>query len=78
MTLRACSKSIDLPPPDIDLDLKDYARIACALLDVPVYSSMTESLHVLFTLYSEFRNNQHFVNVGEGASPTHAEAKIVD
>mmetsp|Transcript_2211 Transcript_2211/g.3117 ORF Transcript_2211/g.3117 Transcript_2211/m.3117 type:complete len:94 (+) Transcript_2211:61-342(+) len=55
-------KDISLPPAKIDLDLKDYVRIVCAILDIPVYSSMCESLHVLFTLYSEFRNNQHFRN----------------
>ncbi|CAK9018672.1 Intraflagellar transport protein 46 homolog [Durusdinium trenchii] len=56
-------KEIKLPGADIDLDLKDYARVVCAVLDIPVFSSMVEPLHVLFTLYSEFRNNQHFRNV---------------
>ena len=35
-------------------------RIVCALLDIPVYSSLTESLHVLFSLYSDFKANVHF------------------
>eukprot|EP00954_Amorphochlora_amoebiformis_P011948 933181-Amorphochlora_amoeboformis.AAC.1 len=53
-------KSVPLPPPNIDLSTEQYARTMCALLDVPVYENVTESLHVLFTLYSEFKNNQHF------------------
>merc|ERR1711871_1480785 len=60
-------KEIELPGAGIDLDIRDYVRVVCAILDIPVYNSMTESLHVLFTLYSEFRNNQHFVNMGADA-----------
>ena len=30
------------------------------MLDIPVYGSLTESLHVLFTLYSDFKANVHF------------------
>jgi hypothetical protein len=29
-------------------------------LDIPVYKSRIQSLHVLFTLYSAFKNSQHF------------------
>jgi len=53
-------KQVKIPSSDIDLDLKDYARVVCAILDIPIFNNMTEPLHVLFTLYSEFRNNQHF------------------
>lgn len=45
---------------DLDLDLKDYIRVIASILDVPVYGQMTETLHVIFTLYSEFKTNQHF------------------
>ncbi|KAJ3343951.1 Intraflagellar transport protein 46 [Gonapodya sp. JEL0774] len=31
-------------------------------------SSLVESLHLIFSAYSEFRNSQHFGTVGEGAS----------
>lgn len=58
-------KSVKLPPPEIDLDVRDYARVLCALLDIPVHTKVTESLHVLFTLYSEFSTNQHFMNVDQ-------------
>lgn len=50
----------------------DYARIILTMLDIPVHKlannkSLIESLHVLFTLFSEFRQNQHFKNQGEAA-----------
>lgn len=53
-------KEIPLPSADLDMDLAQYAKIVCALLDIPVYDKLTESLHVLFTLYTEFKNNAHF------------------
>lgn len=66
------------PLPDLaelDLDLPEYVRIFASILDVPVYSQITETLHVIFTLYSEFKANQHFsktdnaANFGPGADP---------
>jgi len=45
---------------DLELDLPDYIRMIASILDVPVYSQITETLHVIFTLYSEFKSNQHF------------------
>lgn len=51
---------IKLPNASLQVDLKTYVRIICAALDIPVYNNVIESLHVLFTLFSEFRENQHF------------------
>ncbi|CAN0065808.1 unnamed protein product, partial [Phaeothamnion confervicola] len=53
------------PPPSIELSLDEYCRLACVLLDVPVHDGaggggLIESLHLLFTLYMEFKANQHF------------------
>merc|ERR1712007_162786 len=45
---------------DLDLDLPAYIRIMAAILDIPVNQQLTETLHVMFTLYSEFKSNQHF------------------
>mmetsp|Transcript_86453 Transcript_86453/g.249715 ORF Transcript_86453/g.249715 Transcript_86453/m.249715 type:complete len:375 (+) Transcript_86453:75-1199(+) len=45
---------------DLDLDLKDYIKVIASVLDVPVHGKITETLHVIFTLYSEFKTNQHF------------------
>ena len=43
----------------------DYARLVCSMIEIPCHKlannkSVVESLHVLFTLFSEFRSNQHF------------------
>lgn len=45
-----------------DVDLATYAKIVCALLDVPVHSDSTliESMHLLFTLFLSFKNNPYF------------------
>jgi len=51
---------MSLPEADIDLSLAEYASILCALLDVPIHGSIVQSLHVLFTLFAEFKANQHF------------------
>jgi intraflagellar transport protein 46 len=53
-------RKVSLPTHEIKLDVAEYARVVCAILDIPVYEKITESLHVLFTLYSEFKNNSHF------------------
>ncbi len=31
------------------------------MLDIPVHNSSVQSLHVFFTLYTEFSANQHFI-----------------
>jgi len=56
---------IKIPTEEVDMDLAQYCKLACALLDIPVHNTtnnknVIESLHVLFTLYSEFRANPHF------------------
>eukprot|EP01060_Flectonema_neradi_P034644 TRINITY_DN614_c0_g2_i1.p1 TRINITY_DN614_c0_g2~~TRINITY_DN614_c0_g2_i1.p1 ORF type:complete len:489 (+),score=155.59 TRINITY_DN614_c0_g2_i1:48-1514(+) len=54
------SKDLTLPPAEIDLDLIQYVRVVCALLDIPCYSNLVESVHVLLSLYAEFKANPHF------------------
>lgn len=58
-------QNIKFPSEEIDLSLEDYCKLACSIIDIPVHATPTstniiESLHVLFTLYSEFKANQHF------------------
>lgn len=53
-------KETGIPTADLDCDLATYVDICCGLLDIPVYKSRIQSLHVLFNLYSAFRNSQHF------------------
>ena len=54
----ALSKAGALPTAELDVDLATYARIVCAILDIPVHDSVVESLHVLFTLYREAKSHQ--------------------
>lgn len=56
-------KEVKLPTADINMSLKDYAATVCAIMDIPVYDSIIPSLHVLFTLFSEFKTNAHFMNL---------------
>ncbi|PRP83126.1 hypothetical protein PROFUN_09805 [Planoprotostelium fungivorum] len=54
-------ETIKLPSASLDVDLKNFIRIICAVLDIPIYNNnLVEPLHVLFTLYSAFKENQHF------------------
>ena len=49
-----------IPDAGLHGDLRTYADIMCALLDIPVYKSRIQSLHVLFSLFSVFKQSQHF------------------
>lgn len=53
---------IQLPSADLDLSLEQYVDLVCPLLDIPVHSKATriQALHLLFTVYLEFRDSQHF------------------
>ncbi len=56
-----------------DIDLKTYVKAVCGILDIPVYANPIESLHVLFTLFLEFKSNpffkQHVDGAGANAGP---------
>ncbi|KAI8823146.1 intraflagellar transport complex B protein 46 C terminal-domain-containing protein [Fimicolochytrium jonesii] len=73
-----------VPDPAVEMDVRMYARLVCGLVDVPVYlggagetgkmrgkgkRAHVEALHVLFELYREFRDSQHFGH-REAAAPT--------
>jgi hypothetical protein len=51
-------KELSLPSSELNVDLNTYVDIICALLDIPVYKSRIQSIHVLFSLFSEFKNSQ--------------------
>ncbi|XP_062894243.1 intraflagellar transport protein 46 homolog isoform X2 [Mobula hypostoma] len=51
---------VSLPTAEMKCDLPQYIDMICAILDIPIYKDHIQSLHVLFTLYSEFKNSQHF------------------
>ncbi|OMJ71393.1 hypothetical protein SteCoe_30408 [Stentor coeruleus] len=63
--IEAILQTIELPGPDLDINLDEYIKIVCAILGIPIHNlsnnkSHIESLHVLFSLYSYFKVNQHF------------------
>lgn len=49
-----------------DVDLHSFVKIVCSALDIPVYDNPIESLHVLFTLLLEFKNNPAFKSTQMG------------
>lgn len=49
-----------MPSGEIDVDLKTLTKLLCSILDIPVYENPIESLHVLFSLYLEFKSNPIF------------------
>ncbi|MEQ2204850.1 hypothetical protein XENOCAPTIV_019618 [Xenoophorus captivus] len=51
---------LQLPPARLGCGLQQYVDLICGLLDIPVYNSRVQSLHLLFSLYLEFRDSQHF------------------
>ncbi|XP_069732401.1 intraflagellar transport protein 46 homolog isoform X2 [Phaenicophaeus curvirostris] len=56
---------VGLPTAELDCALADYVDLICAILDIPVYKSRIQPLHVLFSLYLEFKNSQHFKPLAE-------------
>jgi intraflagellar transport protein 46 len=53
-------RNLSLPSPDLDLSIAEYAKILCSILDIPTYENPIESLHLMFSLYMDFKNNPHF------------------
>nr|CAB3255368.1 intraflagellar transport protein 46 homolog [Phallusia mammillata] len=51
---------LQLPTANLDCNLQSYVDMICGVLDIPVYKSRIQSLHVLFSLYSAFKQNQQF------------------
>ena len=59
--VEAILKRVGLPNPAFEsIDTYTYVDLICALMDIPVYKSRIHSLHVLFSLYSVFKQSQHF------------------
>ncbi|XP_042312746.1 intraflagellar transport protein 46 homolog [Sceloporus undulatus] len=53
--------------PDSNVPLGWVGIFSSAILDIPVYKGRRiQSLHTLFSLYSEFKNSQHFKALAEG------------
>jgi len=69
-------KKVSLPSPELNVDLSTYVDIICALLDIPVYKSKIQSIHVLLTLFSEFKNSEHFKNPSHQLANPYASANF--
>ncbi|XP_043238712.1 intraflagellar transport protein 46 homolog isoform X2 [Amphibalanus amphitrite] len=67
--------STHLPTADLDCDLATYVDIICSIMDIPVYKSKVQSLHVLFTLYSAFKQSGHFGQQPE-ANPNYQQMTL--
>ncbi|KAM8989465.1 intraflagellar transport protein 46 homolog isoform 1-T1 [Ara ararauna] len=57
---------VGLPTAEMSCDLTEYVDMICAILDIPVYKSRIQPLHILFSVYSEFKNSQHFKPLADG------------
>lgn len=58
-------KDIPFPDGNINMSVENFAKIICSMLDVPIHKlnderSLIEAMHLIFTVYSEFKENQHF------------------
>ncbi|XP_071449928.1 intraflagellar transport protein 46 homolog isoform X2 [Hetaerina americana] len=56
-------KKLEIPAVDLEMGLDQYVDIICSLLDIPVYESRIESLHLLFVLYASIRDAQKSNNM---------------
>ena len=74
-------REIPFPGPEIDMHAADYAKLVCSMLDIPCHKlannkSVIESLHVLFTTFSDFRIKLLFNGEVIFWRETKTEAKI--
>jgi intraflagellar transport protein 46 len=63
--MEATLKEAPFPDERLGMPTNNYSKLVCNMLDVPIHDGgskkgIIEGLHVLFTLYSEFKENQHF------------------
>mmetsp|Transcript_25025 Transcript_25025/g.75430 ORF Transcript_25025/g.75430 Transcript_25025/m.75430 type:complete len:374 (-) Transcript_25025:84-1205(-) len=58
--VEALLKTVELPSAELDVQLKHFVSIVCAVLDIPVHGSKVEALHLLFSLFVEFKQSQGF------------------
>lgn len=58
-------RNFEFPGPDIAMSTEEYARLMCAMLNIPVHKTannkgVIEALHMMFTVFSDFKENPHF------------------
>ncbi|XP_025016745.1 intraflagellar transport protein 46 homolog [Tetranychus urticae] len=62
-SVESALSNFNLPTAELDVTLDQYVTIICSLLDIPIHQSKIASLHLLFNLYYEFQNSQHFKQI---------------
>lgn len=63
--LESAFKDIKFPDENLNISIENYAMLVSNMVDIPINKlnsnkAIVEALHVFFTLYSEFKENQHF------------------
>ncbi len=58
-------------PDGSGLELETYVDLVCGLLDIPVYKSRLQSLHLVFSLYLAFTHSAHFARYTREPPDTH-------
>ncbi|KAJ1531294.1 Intraflagellar transport protein 46, partial [Nowakowskiella sp. JEL0078] len=64
-------EKLSLPSAELNVSLSEYSKVVLSMLDIPVNNLINESkklvpggtiqsMHILFMLYSEFKNSHHF------------------
>ncbi|KAJ7545272.1 hypothetical protein O6H91_09G113300 [Diphasiastrum complanatum] len=56
---------VELPTDNLDVDLNTFSDICCSILDIPVYKSRVESLHLMFSLYLELKENTYYSSLSQ-------------
>lgn len=51
-------RSLRISDTDVDVDTCTLGEALCNLLDIPVYEDLLESLHWVFMVYLEMKNNE--------------------
>lgn len=71
---------VQVPSAQLECTLEEYATMACLLVDIPVYKGkLIQSMHVFFSLYTAFKNSQHFGALGmESGGPVASEGEEPD
>lgn len=71
---------VQVPSAQLECTLEEYATMACLLVDIPVYKGkLIQSMHVFFSLYTAFKNSQHFGALGmESGGPVPSEGEEPD
>lgn len=46
-------QSVELPKPNIDLSVEEYATFCCLMLDIPIGNNIIESMHMFFQNYRD-------------------------